>query len=271
MLDLPFPRDARRIPPPPRRGEGRVTRGGRALLLSALLAMPAATAAAQSWRLRGDAYAQRGAFRGGRLLAAALRPMPAATAAAQSWRLRVDAYAQRVAFRGVTPDSVAESAVQAGPTGGPVSPDGFAVSCAGDGFCRFYRPGPMRRGVPASAGVDLTLWGLGVPGLSVRIGARTVTDLSGDRDWPGTSPAFRLLEGYAEYIRGGLTARAGRMLEQSRLGAAGTGGLDGVRATWRLDPSGVELGAYAGWGLARGTILAVTSPAVNPLADFQPA
>src|ERR1041385_2727096 len=116
MLDLPFPRDARRIPPPPRRGEGRVTRGGRALLLSALLAMPAATAAAQSWRLR------------------------------------VDAYAQRVAFRGVTPDSVAEAQVPAGPTGGPVSPDGFAVSCAGDGFCRFYRPGPMRRGVPASAG-----------------------------------------------------------------------------------------------------------------------
>ena len=209
--------------------------------------------------------------RGGRaLLLSALLAMPAATAAAQSWRLRVDAYAQRVAFRGVTPDSVAESAVQAGPTGGPVSPDGFAVSCAGDGFCRFYRPGPMRRGVPASAGVDLTLWGLGVPGLSVRIGARTVTDLSGDRVWPGTSPAFRLLEGYAEYIRGGLTARAGRMLEQSRLGAAGTGGLDGVRATWRLDPTGVELGAYAGWGLARGTILAVTSPAVNPLADFQP-
>src|ERR1041385_4600600 len=234
MLDLPFPRDARRIPPPPRRGEGRVTRGGRALLLSALLAMPAATAAAQSWRLR------------------------------------VDAYAQRVAFRGVTPDSIAEALVETGPTGGPVSPDGYAVNCFGDGFCRFYRPGPMRRGMPASAGIDLTLWGLGVPGLSVRLGARTVTDLSGDRVWPGTSPAFRLLEGYAEYVRGGLTARAGRMLEQSRLGAAGTGGLDGVRATWRLDPTGVEVGAYAGWGLARGTILAVTSPAVNPLADFQP-
>jgi hypothetical protein len=203
-------------------------------------------------------------------LLAAAGAWPSAPASAQSWRLRFDASAQRVSFRGITPDSITEAQVQTGPDGGPVSPDGFAVNCYGDGFCRFYRAGRVRRGIPASAMTDLTLWGLGVTGLSVRVSARTLTDLTGDRLWPGTAPAFRLLEGYAEYVRGGLTARAGRMLEQSRLGNAGTGGLDGARATWRFDRSGLEIGAYGGWGLARGTTLPVTSPAVNPLADFQP-
>jgi hypothetical protein len=194
----------------------------------------------------------------------------AVPAAGQSWRLRFDASAQRVAFRGVTADSVPEGQTVPGPTGGPTTPDGFAVTCFGDGFCRFYRPGALLRGLPASAGTDLTLWGLGIVGLSVRVNARTLTDLTGDRLWPGTSPSFRLVEGYAEYVRGGLTARAGRMLEQSRLGSAGTGGLDGLRATWRFAKPGIEVGGYGGWGLARGTVLSVTSPAVNPLAEFQP-
>ena len=206
----------------------------------------------------------------GLLLAAMAAAGRATPGSAQSWRLRFDGSAQRVAFRGVTADSVPESATSAGPTGGPVTSDGYAATCFPDGFCRFYRPGPLLRGVPASAGTDLTLWGLGVTGLSVRINARTITDLTGDRLWPGTSPTFRLVEGYGEYVRGGLTARLGRMLEESRLGSAGTGGLDGLRATYRFAGSGLVLGGYAGWGLARGTTLSVTSPAVDPLAEFQP-
>jgi hypothetical protein len=192
------------------------------------------------------------------------------SASAQSWRVRFDASAQRVSFRGITADSVAESDVVAGPTGGPVSPDGFAVTCFGDGFCRFYRAGALRRGVPASAGTELTMWGLGIAGLRLRVNARTVTDLTGNRLWPGTSPSFRLVEGYAEYARGGLTAKLGRTLELSRLGSTGTGGLDGIRAGYRWSAAGLEIGGYAGWGMARGTVLSVTSPAVNPLAEFQP-
>jgi hypothetical protein len=204
-----------------------------------------------------------------RLAACAVGVLPT-VARAQAWRLRFDASAQRVAFRGITPDSVSESQVIPGPTGGPVSPDGFAVTCAGDGFCRYFRAGALRRGVPASASTDLTLWGLGIAGLRLRVHARTMTDLTGDRVWPGTSPSFRLVEGYAEYAREGLTARLGRLLEQSRLGSTGAGGLDGVHATYRWTAPGLELGGYAGWGLARGTVLSVTSPAVNPLAEFQP-
>lgn len=194
----------------------------------------------------------------------------ATPATAQSWRLRFDASAQRVSFRGITPDSVPETQILTGPHGGPVTADGFAVTCFGDGFCRYFRPGDIRRGIPAGAAADLTMWGLGVAGLRVRVSARTLTDLSGDRLWPGTAPSLRLVEGYAEYIRDGLTARLGRMLELGRLGGAGAGGLDGARASWHFTRAGLEAGGYAGWGLARGTVLPVTSPAVNPLAEFQP-
>ncbi len=190
--------------------------------------------------------------------------------AAQSWRLRLDAYAQRVAFRGITPDSLPESDVVPGPSGGPATPDGFGVTCGFDAWCRYYRPGAVRQGLPASLGVDLAMWGLGITGLSVRMNGRSMGDLTGDRLWPGTSPALRLVEGYAEYQRGGLTARAGRMLEQGRLASSGSSGLDGMRGSWHTANDRLEVGGYAGWGLARGTILPVTSPAVNPLVDYQP-
>jgi hypothetical protein len=177
----------------------------------------------------------------------------------------------RVQFRGLTADSIPEASVRVAASGGLESPDGFAVDCIGDGFCRFFRPGPLLTGAPASLGMDLTLWGLGLPGLSVRVNARALTDLSGAAVFPGTSPNFRLIEGYAEYLRNGLTIQAGRMLERGRLASAGTSGLDGVRTTWRFDRTGIEVGGYAGWGMARGTVLAVNSPAVDPLADYQPS
>jgi hypothetical protein len=205
-----------------------------------------------------------------RMLLGLLALSLAGPASAQSWRLRFEASAQRVAFRGVTPDSIVEGLVTPGPTGGPISPDGFAVTCVGDGYCRFYRPGPIRRGIPASAGVDLMMWGMGLRGLSIRVSSRLLGDLTGDRLWPGTSPALRLVEGYAEYVNGGLIARAGRIIEQGRLGSSGSG-LDGGRATLRFERLNLTVGGYLGWGLARGTILPVTSPAVNPLLDFQPA
>ena len=193
----------------------------------------------------------------------------AAVATAQSWRLRFDASAQHVSFRGVTADSIPESQAQTGPTGGPVSPDGYAVTCFGDGFCRFYRAGPVRRGLPVGASADLTMWGLGLRGLSLHVNTRLLGDLTGDRLWPGTSPAVRLLEGYAEYVNGGVVARAGRMLEQGRLSSSG-GGFDGGRISWSVGQTGLSVAGYLGWGLARGTVLNVSSPAVNPLLDFQP-
>lgn len=192
-------------------------------------------------------------------------------AVAQGWRLRFDGYAQRISFRGVTADSIAEGDLTRDTSGGLVTPDGYAVTCGFDTFCRYYRAGAIQTGIPASAGVDLAMWGLGIAGLSMHLSGRTMVDLSGDRLWPGTAPALRLVEGYAEYLRGGFTARAGRVIEQGRLAASGSSGLDGIRASWRIGRDRFEVGGYAGWGLARGTVLPVTSPAVNPLLDYQPA
>lgn len=204
------------------------------------------------------------------LLALALGAVAATPLAAQSWRLRFDAAGQRVAIRSIVRDSITDAEVQAGPTGGPVSPDGFAVTCFNDGYCHFFRPGEVRRGVPAMASTDLTLWGLGVTGLRVRVHARYYTDLAGEQAWAGTTPRLQLTEGFAEYIRNGLTVQGGRLLDQGRLGNAGLGVLDGARAALRFDRVPIDVSLYGGWGMARGTVLPVTSPAVNPLLDYNP-
>ena len=187
---------------------------------------------------------------------------------AQGYRLRLDSRAQRVTYRGVTADSVPVGQVITGPTGGPRAPGGFAVRCPpGSAYCFFFRPGDRLEGGPMVTTADLTLWGIGVRGLSARVHGRLGLDLGDDDAWPGTDPAVQLVEGYAEYAHRRFTARAGRQLLLSRLGIIG---FDGARARARIGRSGLEADAYAGLGLARTTALPVTSPALNPLDDFQP-
>ena len=187
---------------------------------------------------------------------------------AQGYRLRFDTRVQRVAYRGVTPDSIALDQVVTGPTGGPRTPDGFAVNCpAASTQCFFFRPGSRLQGGPMTTTADLTLWGLGVRGLSARVNTRLGVDLGDDEVWPGTDPALQLVEAYAEYAHRLFTARAGRQLLVNRLGIAG---FDGGRATTRIGRTGVNAEAYLGLGLARATALPVTSPVLDPLDEFQP-
>ena len=113
---------------------------------------------------------------------------------------------------------------------------------------------------------DLTVWGLGLPGLVLRGNARWGTDLSGDDLWPGSRPAAQLLEAYAEYASSALTGRLGRQHVTGRLGWTG---IDGAAATLRSSRTGVDVTGYAGWGLARGLDVPITSPSLNPLDDFQ--
>ena len=67
------------------------------------------------------------------------------------------------------PDSVLASQTVTGSTGGFQTPDGFFVRCPpGATYCFFFRPGPDIAGRAAGhQSADLTLWGLGVRGLSV--------------------------------------------------------------------------------------------------------
>ncbi len=205
-----------------------------------------------------------------RVLAAGIALLVAVTngAEAQGYRLRLDSRVQRVAYRGVSPDSIPVGEVVTGPTGGPRTPDGFAVSCPpAAAHCFYFRPGPRLQGGPMTTTANLTLWGLGIRGLSARVNTRLGVDLGSDDVWPGTDPALQLTEAYAEYAHRLFTARAGRQLVVNRLGIMG---FDGGRATTRIGRTGVTAEAYVGLGLARATALPVTSPVLDPLDEFQP-
>lgn len=186
----------------------------------------------------------------------------------QGFRVRLDARFQSVSYRGIVADSIAPADTVTAPNGGPQTRDGFAVRCLpGVAYCHFFRPGPARRAAPLVTTAEGAFWGLGVAGLSLHATGRAALDLGSADVWPGTSPAMQLLEGYAQYAVLHLTARAGRQYVASRLGFQG---LDGARLTLRHRGLGLEFTGYGGWGLAHGVALPVTSPALNPLDDFQP-
>jgi hypothetical protein len=203
-----------------------------------------------------------------RLAAAALLLGAAGRVSAQGYRLRLDTRMQVVGYRGVTLDSIPVADTVGTPGQGPTSPDGFAVQCVGgDPYCTFFRPGPVRRSTPITTTADLTVWGLGAPGVSVHVSSRLGVDAGTAGLWPGTHPAVQLLEGYAEYAERRGTARLGRQVVASRLG---TMGFDGAGVVMRDARRGLEVEGYLGWGLARGAALPVTSPALNPLDEFRP-
>jgi hypothetical protein len=200
-------------------------------------------------------------------LTAALSTLAPPAASAQGYRVRLDSRVQRAAFRGITPDSIPASSAVAGENGGLQTADGFAVRCPPGGtFCYFFRPGPELTAGPMVTSADVTLWGLGLRGLSLRANGRVAADL-GDEAWPGTEPAVQLIEAYAEYARGPLTARGGRQVLVNRLGVVG---IDGAKAVGRWGRYGLEAEVYGGLGLGRASALPVTSPVLDPLDEFQP-
>ena len=205
--------------------------------------------------------------RPGVLLLLALLATPT-LAEGQQYRLRLDSRVQSVSFRGVALDSVLASATVVSPRGGRETTDGFAVRCGiAATWCFYFRPGPARSARPAVTSAAASVWGLGVTGLSLRADARLAVDLGESETWPGTSPAFQLLEGYAEYSVERYTGRLGRQIYTSRLGYTG---FDGARVTARFAGGRLEADGYLGWGLGRGSALPINSEALNPLDDFQP-
>jgi hypothetical protein len=187
---------------------------------------------------------------------------------AQNYRVRLDARGQAVSFRDLVVDSVLASTVVTGPTGGLVTPDGYAVRCSGGSYCYFTRPGDALRGIPVSTSASVILWGLGVPGLTINATGRLVADLGPDDVWPATDPAGQLIEGYVEYRRPAIIARGGRLLLASRLEPLG---FDGASVGGRFREGSIEVTGYGGWGLARAAVLPITNPALNPLDEFRPA
>jgi hypothetical protein len=187
--------------------------------------------------------------------------------AGQGYRLRLDTRFQSASYRGWTLDSVPAGSTSIGPTGGFVA-GGFAVRCVpGAAVCTFFRPGPERSSTPTVGTADLTVWGLGIPGLRLHAKARGLGDFTDRSTWPGVKPAVQLLEAYAEYANSFVTAEAGRTHVTTRFGFRG---FDGGRLELRPFGRTLRLSGYGGWGLARGVDLPVTAAELNPLGDYQP-
>lgn len=201
------------------------------------------------------------------VLAAGMLSLPMGLIA-QGYRLDVRTGIQSVAYRGSALDSVARDEVVADAAGSLTTADGFAVRCVeGAPHCFYFRPGPVNRSGPWVTSVNGSMWGLGVPGVRAHVGLRLLQDLGRGEPWPGTEPTVQLLEGYLEYATERFTVRGGRTHTVNRLGWTG---IDGGWAEVRLPRRVGRVEVYAGWGLARGIALPVTSPVLNPLDDFQP-
>ncbi|NIS64677.1 MAG: hypothetical protein GTO05_05905, partial [Gemmatimonadales bacterium] len=187
---------------------------------------------------------------------------------AQGYHVRWNTWFQSVAYRGVQADSIPSADAVALPGGGFESPDGFAVSCpTGALYCGFFRPGAEQRGMPVVTTIDASVWGFGIEGLKVHVKGRAGGNLEDGGFWPGVEPEVQLIEGYAEYATRDVTVQAGRTTVFSRLGYLG---LDGGQAWVRPLGGKVRIGAYGGWALAEGAVLPITSPELNPLAEFRP-
>jgi hypothetical protein len=192
-------------------------------------------------------------------------PVPGA---AQQYLMQLDGRVQTATYRGIQLDSIPVGQVVTGPSGGLQTPDGFTVTCApGRAYCSYFRAGPKRSGGPWTTTANLTVWGLGLTGLSLHGNARLAVDLGNAGVWPGTEPAVQVFEGYAEYADTRITGRLGRLIETGRLGYTG---YDGGHLTWRIGQTGLAATGYIGVGLARATALPVTSDVLRPLDDFQP-
>jgi hypothetical protein len=187
----------------------------------------------------------------------------------QGYRARLGTRFSSVAYRGFTLDSIAATDAVTGPGGGFATPDGIAVQCLqGAAFCTYFRPGPDRQGSPLVTTLDLSAWGFGVTGLTVRTKARLGADLGKSDLWPGTDPTVQLLEGYLDYASRWVSVQAGRTNIFNRFGFTG---FDGAKVEVRPGTRQLRITAYGGWGLARGVPLPVTSSALNPFDDFQPS
>jgi hypothetical protein len=188
----------------------------------------------------------------------------AAPLVAQGYRVRLDTRVQSLTVRGLAFDSVLRTQVVTGPNGGFMTADGIAVSCPGAAaYCTFFSPGPEVKGAPVTGTASATFWGFGVPGLQFNLQARASGDLT-QNTWFGTEPPLQLLEGYAQYSRGAVTAQLGRTHDYNRLGWIG---FDGAKLEVRPFGRTLRIFSYGGRGLARTFPLPVTAAELNPLGD----
>ncbi|MCA9750817.1 MAG: hypothetical protein KC591_01385 [Gemmatimonadetes bacterium] len=190
-------------------------------------------------------------------------------AASPDWSVRWHSAARTTEFRGVELDSIPVADAVADAEGRLFTPDGYAVRCpAGSAWCYFYRAGDVERSSPITSELDVSAWRLGVPGLRAKVSARAAGDPGDTAVWPGTDPAFRLREGYLEWAHEFVEIRGGRQFDPGRFGFIQW---DGGRLRVQGWNGRASAAVYGGLGLARGTSLSATDPALDVLDEFRPA
>jgi hypothetical protein len=139
---------------------------------------------------------------------------------------------------------------------------GNEVSCVLATVCTGYLPLGDERTLAATQDLGLTLWGLGLEGLSVTTHVRARARAGTDVVWPRSDDDFDALLAYAQLLRGPVRVRAGRLEVRSGLGFSG---FDGGSASYEL--GGYRAEVYGGRSLARG-LREPQNEALRGLDDF---
>jgi hypothetical protein len=158
------------------------------------------------------------------LLYAAAVAGSSATAAAQGVRGAVSSTARYLELRPLRLDTIpSDLATELG--NGAFSIDGLPAEC-GPVVCTVFRAGRVEHGIVATQDADLTLWGLGVQGLSGSLLLRSQAHLQGEFRPPRSDELLEAILAYGELSRGMVRLRAGRQRELSGLGFVGYDGVD---------------------------------------------
>lgn len=187
-----------------------------------------------------------GGIVGAASLAFAVSLVASGRLAAQSYRGWTSTSLQLVELRPLGLDSVPRSEVVTDAQGRFLH-EGNEVSCVLATVCTGYLPLDDEHTIAATQDLGLTLWGLGMEGLSVTAQVRARARAGGDVVWPRSDDEFDALLAYAQLQRGPLRARLGRLDVRSGLGFSA---FDGGSVAYDLDSYRFEV--YGGRSLARG-------------------
>ena len=165
---------------------------------------------------------------------------------AQSYRGWTSTSVQLVELRPLGLDSVPRADVVTDAQGRFLY-QGLEVSCVSGSVCTGYLPLGDEHTVAATQDLGLTLWGLGMEGLSFTAQVRARARAGGGVVWPRSDDEFDALLAYAQLQRGPLRVRAGRLDVRSGLGFST---FDGASAAY--DGELVRAEVYGGRSLARG-------------------
>jgi hypothetical protein len=173
-------------------------------------------------------------------------PWAPAALEAQGFRGWTSTSVQLVELRPLGLDSVPRSEVSADGQGRFFFEDS-QVTCVLTTICTGYFALDDEHTLAATQDLAVTVWGLGVQGLSVTAHVRGRARAGGDVVWPRSDDEFDALLAYAQLQRGPLRVRAGRIDVRSGLGLSA---FDGGSASYAVGSYRAEI--YGGRSLARG-------------------